>query len=420
MRRRGAHGFAFNGCDAFMWGMDRAMRCAGSSGNICHLLLTLPAGAPLNDLSQTISELPLMRFLARLVARRTLTGALRWEPTRPGSRSPAQIWELSTTPELEVAILRHRLDVRRSPPFGVVLLPQYECGPSLLFFWHHALCDARAGEQLVQLLAQACQDEVVLPSAIVRESVRESLMRARSINRLIFRKAAAPVARFGSTRSVVSKQRYAKIRFSIQETAKIDALSRAITGGIFPMALYLSATARSVAAICPGPLFIPVPHDLRRMTREKSPLSNQVSFLFFRIDAGAQETLAETTNGVIAQLHEAISEQHAQGMLSFLRLIARLPAWLAWRVIEQPLNGHPASVYFSNIGASLPDLSTFHGVPVLNATHYPPHLSPPGFTTVWSRYREALEVTVCYDHEACADDAFELFRQRLYQDLLES
>jgi NRPS condensation-like uncharacterized protein len=414
-----ARGFAFNECDAFMWAMDRGMRRVGSNGNICHLLITLAQGAPLHELAQALSALPVLRYLQQLVARRTFTGALRWEVLHVRRESPCALWQLSTRRELEEAIVRHRLQPRRDPPFGFVLLPQYEGGPALLFYWHHALCDARGGEQLVQLLAQGCQDEVVLPRVIAPESVRETVRRARSINQHIFRQAAPPITKIPSSRSDAARQRYAKIRFSAVETERIDALSRALTGGIFPMALYLAATARGVAAIAPGPLFIPVPQDMRRTTREKSPLSNQVSFVFFRIDARADETLADTTNGVIAQLHQAIAEQHPQGMRAFLRLIARLPAWLGWRVIEQPLKGHPASVYFSHIGVSLGELTTFHGVPVQDATHYPPHLAPPGFTAVWARYRHELEVTVCYDEQALAAGACDLFRHQLYTDLVQ-
>lgn len=414
----GAGGFELNGCDAFMLAMDDAMRRQGTVGNICHLLVTLPHGTSLDSIHETMSELAPLRFLSRLRLERSCGGALRWGVSAAERPSPGVIWESRGVRDLEGDILKHRLNPRVDSPFGVRLVPHFERGPSLLFYWHHALCDARGGEHIVRLLAQRSADRLVIPTARINESLGRALRRAHVTKSMIFEKARRPIARFPSGQGVAARQRYLKISFTRGETASIDARARELTGGIFPMAMYLAATARSVAKIRPGALLIPVPHDMRRFLRDGSPLSNKVSFVFFRLEPHARETLAAITNEVVGQLHDLVAAEHHHGMLSFLRVVRRLPSRLLWRIIERPARGHPASIYFSDVGSSLSELTDFHGIPVTHASHYPPHLCPPGCTTVWSRYRDALEVTMCYDAGAISERDASCFESHLRRDLL--
>ena len=138
---------------------------------------------------------------------------------------------------------------------------------------------------------------------------------------------------------------------------------------------------------------------------------------FFRISAPLRMSLIETTNVVIQQLHDTIAEGYQHGMVDFLHFMRRLPSSLLWRIIESPTKGHPASFYLSDIGASLSSLEVFGGESVVYATHYPPVLSPPGFTTVWSRYRNSIEVTVCFDKGILNEDTIADISRRLTAEL---
>jgi hypothetical protein len=192
---------------------------------------------------------------------------------------------------------------------------------------------------------------------------------------------------------------------------------------MFPTAVFLAATARAVSSTRSigtteeEAFFVPVPYDIRRSTKEISPVSNQISMAFFRVFAPLSQSLIETTNGVIQQLHETIAEGYQHGILDFLHLIHLLPSSLLWRVIEHPTKGHPASFYVSDIGASLSTLEAFGGTPVVRATHYPPVLSPPGFTTVWSRYRNTVELTICYDKSVLDEATIARISEHLTEEL---
>jgi hypothetical protein len=207
------------------------------------------------------------------------------------------------------------------------------------------------------------------------------------------------IARITKLTSALPQHAYAKMRLSPADTAHVDEKSLCLTGGIFSSAMYLASTARAYAAVTNDtrPLFIPVPHDMRRVTRERSPLSNQVSVIFFRLAPQDLASVEVATNSVIEQLHNAIETEAPRDHFAFLRLLRRLPSSLLWRIISIPARGHPASLYVSDIGNGLSSITRIGGEPVVGATHYPPNLSPPALTAVWSRYSNQLELTVCYD-----------------------
>ena len=456
-------GYTLNGSDAFMLAMDYAMRKEGTSGNVCHILLTLAPSlteptetaettATIADhqgsIDQIIFALSANPEFIRLTSLRLVKPLFqppRWRrlpaPSSPAPKlapqqTPAHVREvpLKTEIELQQAILAHTIDPRHEPPFGAWYLPHYERGCSIVFFWHHALTDAKGGEALVSLFSHRTST-LSLPSTTGTQTLPidgATLQTARrALVRTLFAKASPKIAVFSTTKRASPKQRYKKISFSPQESTAIDSLSRTLTNGMFPTAMYLAATARAAAPLFTTspksgtgsttecPIFIPVPLEIRRHTKETSPLSNQVSFLFFSLRISAQNTLRTDTDNCIDQMHGSLAENLQWGMLGLLYKVSRLPSWLAWQIFEKPTRGHPASLYFSDIGHTFRGLKSFLGAEVLHATHYPPHITPPGLTTVWSRCNDALEVTICYDEARLGGESgIEQFVANLRTELL--
>lgn len=420
-------GFILNGCDTFMLAMDADMRRRGSPGNICHILLTLQGGAEIDTLVSKAQRLPLLAYLSSLRLHTPLFRVPRWRVTREveTAKTIASL-PISTEEELQSFILRHSVDVHREAPFGVILLPALQTGPSLLFYWHHSLCDARGGEALVRALADDDTTPAVVPHNLSVPTGVRAFKLAQASKRSLFAKTAESIARCGTAAENTVTRKYFRLRFTPQETEQIDELSRTLTNGIFPMALLLGASARATSALPyhkgepRHPLFIPIPHDMRRFMRSGSLLSNHISFLFFKLTPWLDADLRHTTNRVVEQLHDSVYAELHWGMLSFLHYIRRLPLRLLWKVIEMPTKGHPASLYFSDVGAGLSQIAAFQGTPVVSALHYPPHLSPPGLTTVWCRYHEHLEVTVCYDAALVGPEGITRFESQLRKELLQT
>ena len=418
---------ALNGVDNFMLAMDRSMRASGSRGNICHLIITLRPDADLSTAGLRLLAHPTFRAVTSLRLKTGLLLSRRWVSCAAPPTQLKTIRECRSDQELHALILARSLDIAHESPFGVTPLPNYTNGPSLLFYWHHALCDAHGGERLVKALAETTTGDIVgalTPSNESLPPVKERLLRAHKVKRMIFEKARGGISRLAPAPKGASAPRFHLHTFSPEETRSIERTIGHLTGGMFPTAVCLAATARafasatSVGTSSTEPLFVPVPHDIRRSSKQQSPLTNQVSVAFFRVSSPLERSLASVSNEIIQQLHDSVAEGYHHGMIDFFRLIRRLPLSLMWRVIESPTKGHPASFYYSDIGSSLSSLAVFDGSPVARATHYPPVLSPPGFTAVWSKYRDSLEVAFCFDGEVLNDTALARITQHLSNDLI--
>jgi hypothetical protein len=413
---------ALNACDTFMLTMDRAMLLDGFAGNICHVLLSFPHGTDVRAIIASIESRETFRQISGLRLKTPLLRTPRWIAT---SALPSAVKELPVegVPELEGWIVSHSPDPRNAPPCGFVSLPRFAGGPSIVFYWHHSLCDARGGESLLKLFGSGQPASAPLFSQPVQLPLGEQLVQAGAAKCDIFSKASGTIARLKPSPLGAAQPRFHKLRLSPHETKSVDELALKLTNGIFPMALHLAASARAFArtlgelGLSSSPLFIPVPHDMRRYARAPHLLSNQVSFVFFRLGEGSEETLRDSVNAVIEQLHASVAARHPQNMLAFLGLLRWLPLRLLWRIIEKPTKGHPASMYFSDIGSSLSALPAFCGATVSKATHYPPVLSPPGLTSVWSRFGDSLEITVCYDAAALGQHGLETFLRNLRDEL---
>ena len=419
-------GFPLNGSDAFMLAMDDAMAQVGTSRNVCHLLITLSSTTEIDASLDRVRQSSTLAAVSRLRLSQTALRAPRWV-ARHDEQGPPVRSDLTcaTDEDLHTRMLSHRVDPKCDAPFGVIGLPMLASGPSLLFYWHHALCDAHGGEMLVrQVVSSANMREPALtPVTAPRTPLKERLRRAHNTKKLIFKRSSPGIARLPRLPSHQPLQRYAHISFSKQDTETVDRAVTKVTGGMFSTALYLAATSRALTRTSAfshaplAPLFIPVPHDMRRTTKERSPLSNQTSVAFFRIEQPLASPLAEITNIIIGQLHDTIAEQHFGGMLDFFRLIRRLPSCLLWKIIERPTAGHPASFYFSDIGSSLSAMENVFDTPVQGAIHYPPNLAPPGLTTVWSRYRGCLRITLCFDQTSLPKNFATSFETHLRDEL---
>jgi len=413
-----------NACDTFMLAMDRAMRREGSAGNICHILLSFPHDTEVRAIVASLESGETFRQISALRLKTSLLRTPRW--IAAAATAPATVHELpiESLPELESWIAANSFDPRNAPPCGLVSLPRFAAGPSIIFYWHHSLCDARGGESLLKLLGSGtpASAPLFLPEP-AQLPLRERFAQAQNAKSDIFGKASGTIARLNPSPVGAAQPRFHKLRLSVHETKAVDTLALKLTNGIFPMALHLAASARAFGrtlddgGLPSSPLFIPVPHDMRRYARAPLLLSNQVSFVFFRLRGDSEGTLADSVNAVIEQLHASIAARHPQSMLAFFGLIRWLPLRLLWRVIEKPTRGHPASMYFSDIGSSLSALPDFCGATVSEATHYPPILAPPGLTTVWSRFRDSLEITVCYDAAALGSHGLETFLRNLRNEL---
>lgn len=143
--------------------------------------------------------------------------------------------------------------------------------------------------------------------------------------------------------------------------------------------------------------FIPTPIDRRSSDSKNTLLSNQISFLFFKISP-EQITDIENTRKIF--LNQIINQAKLNIPGKFehlLNLFSYLPEFIYKAFIDLPSNGKSSSFAFSSLPNSFLASGTFMNHKVLDYTHFPPFLSPPGLNIIFMEMKGAIKIIANFD-----------------------
>jgi hypothetical protein len=402
------------GGDYFVCAIDRQMRRAGQRGNVCRLVLRLEGALDEARLRERlaasvacgwISRLRLTRLLPLLPPRWRTSGA-----AHPGIALSAGQDRSDPASPLPGSLPDPDLCAGRSPALALDLLHGTDGASHLVLSWHHALMDARGAELLLRHLLQDAaptpDPRALLLNPAQTGSVgwrpwrsfptrlnfaRESLAVITSTCRepffsLLPASPAAPPRR----------NEYRVCWLSAAATARVDAHCRLLNAGFRRSHFYLAASIRALHAVAVlrgaggGAYVVPVPHDLRKRGATSPVLSNQISFLFFRIEASQAAVLPVVILELSRQMRDQIGNRTPDSFLASMELFTPIPLGLYLRQILCPTQGKFVTFIFSDAGESFPDLHETLGARTTAVTHLAPASHPPGLTVVFSRFRGRL------------------------------
>ena len=221
------------------------------------------------------------------------------------------------------------------------------------------------------------------------------------------------------------KTKYHIIDFDEAETEKIgeNAIASGARFGNGPF--YLAAAARSVNAILimrgthGKTVWVPAPQDQRMRGKQGALLTNQISFMFYRIPYAELDSLKRSVKAVsdqmISQVRTRMPESYSV-MMSAFRL---MPLGVYNFFMRLPTKGAVTTFSFSDIGPSLSGFDSFMGHRINDVYHYPPNPVPPGFTIVFMRYNNRLRVVVGSTSQSMNPDELAKFEKLLRLDLVQ-
>lgn len=387
----------FNEIDYFMLAMDDLHREMTGRGNICCLALELDSTpeAALCELRRMVERSFAVRWLTtlRLDSSGAFGGAC-WSELRTDS---AEVLELEGNRPLSDIVSSIDLDPRIDPPFRVALVRSIR--PVALFFWHHSILDAHGAEALVARFCEGShtEEKARAPATV---PLLQKISRAREAKRWLFSCAreplAPPLAPFERRKGAV----HTVVRFDPEETRRIDDRCKRLGMELFKSSVLLAACAAAfrdlyeLRGIDPGAFLVPVPHDTRRSVKSATALSNQLSFLFYRIESTDLVSIERAARAILDQAQEMVGRELGSACPAMLGLFSRLPFPLYRRLVLSPSKGQLASFCFSDTGDSLSRLRSLGDLRVADARHFPPNFYPPGSSFVCSRRDGELTIVI--------------------------
>lgn len=388
------------GADYFVCALDRQMRRAGLPGNVCRLVVRLEGGTDPARLAERLAGSEVLRWLARLRLTRDLPlQTPRW---RAGGGPAPEILRLHRAGAggawLPADLPEHALRPDRCPALALDLVQGPRGTGHLVLTWHHALLDVRGAELLIGHLGGGPAPSAASAPAAHGEprGWLRKLSFARESLACITAACGGPMARLGGGRAAGGGNRYRIHWFDEAETERVDEHARRLEADFRRSLFYLAASVKAVDGVARrrsgdrGDYVVPVPHDLRRRGAAGPLLSNQLSFLFFRVGAAGAGDLRATVGSLTAQMLEQVRGRTTESFRAAMELFRPAPLGFYLRQLGKPTGGGLATFFFSDAGESCPGLAELAGARPTAVTHLAPAADPPGLGVVFSRFRGRL------------------------------
>ena len=394
---------SLSGSDYFHLLLDRKMLRNGLVGNISRIHLELSTDVDLELIGKKLAKNWTFQTVSNLKVKYNWPFLPVWKEEK-GKRKNVEIRTNLSKSEFESSVLNRKVDNENGLVF--IDLSELENGTKhVVISMHHVLFDHQGMDNFVQALADETLSFPLFPNV-------EKLNGFRVFRNFLFMTVYMLKRSSSKLGTLVEKNlkpkaapRFRVIEFTESETEQIEKNAWKVGARIGQSAFYISATAKTVIQVLtkrnenPPYLWFSVLNNQRKKGTAGHLVSNQLSFLFFRLNA---KTLNKTTDGVTsinqqlkAQIKNRITERYAD-LLSALRFMP-MPVYEA--MVNLTSNGKMSSFGFSNLGTDKINLTEFQGTGIVNMLHFPPVPSPPGFNVVVSKTNGKLKFIWAYFDE---------------------
>jgi hypothetical protein len=416
------------GGDYFIHAIDRRMRRAGMAGNVCRIVIRLEGGLEAEPLRQRVATSPMLNWLGRVRMIRLLPvlSPLWRVSTRPGEilhEHQGNGASGDVPASLPPAVLERPLPAGGSPALALDLVRHVDGTAHLVFSWNHALLDVHGAELLLRHLhkgdgaAGGLEDSnLVDPRQTSFNLLRHwrnfprRVMTARGSLALINKTCGEPLLSLLPTPRPAKEchNHFRVCCFSEEETARIDAHGECRNTGFRRSLFYLAALIKALHTVVaarggePGAYLVPVPHDLRRRGARGPIFSNQLSFLFYRIEPHLAASLTDTIGELTRQMTDQVRDRTPESFQAAMEMFKVMPLDFYIHRLGRPTRGKFASFFFTDAGETCVGIHELLGARVTAVTHLAPASRPPGLTVVFSRFRRQLTAVLSWVDDCLA------------------
>ena len=432
------------GGDYFLYSLDHGMRRVGMFGSNCRIVLRLAGKPDTVRLKQCLAASPIFDWLSRTRLTRSFPiFAPRW---RTGVRSAALFQEhvcngvsRDSVAGLPPAILVRSLRADRSPALALDLVCHADGAADLALSWDHTLLVVHGAELLLRHLHDEGSPTTAsrLPESHNPEQAELGLPRlwrgywrrllfARNSLGLIYSVCHEPLFSMlpGTKPKSSCRNHYRILTLTETEGARAEAHCQRLNAGFRRSLFHLAATIQAVHGLAvsrgkaTGAYLVPVPHNLRRPGANGPILSNQLSFLFYRIEPEMAGNMSATIAEMTRQMADQIRNQCPASFLAAMEMFKIMPPGFYTYRLGRPTGGKFAAFFFSDSGETCAGMNELFGAPIAAVTHLAPASRPPGLTVIFSRFRQRHSATVAWVDDCLRAEEAEDLAQRLRSALL--
>jgi len=235
--------------------------------------------------------------------------------------------------------------------------------------------------------------------------------------------AQRPHSLAGPLRRTRQALHYARLRLSVEQTARSVESAKRRAGFLTPTLFYLAAAIRAHHAVFrargadPGSYVVPLAVNLRPKGAAKAMFRTHVSLVWFQ----ALPEQVDDLDGLIAALKQqrlaAIKAGQVENAVAAMDFARLAPNRLYSHLSRRGFRGELCSFFFAFTGDFLADVDHFFGAEVRDGFHVAPVPPSPGSCVAVSLRGGRLGATHTYQRGVFSARELELFREQLQSDL---
>jgi hypothetical protein len=163
---------------------------------------------------------------------------------------------------------------------------------------------------------------------------------------------------------------------------------------------------------------VPLPVNLRAPGSEGALFRTRVSMMWFQILPEQAQDLDALVGELKRQRREAVKSGAVENGVAAMDFVRYAPSRVYTRMARRRFGGELCSFFFAFTGEFLPGQPRFFGAEILNGFHAPSVPASPGSGAILSIREGRLNVTHVHQQGVLGDDELQIFRERLFCDLL--
>lgn len=378
----------------------------GQSGNISRIQFELEQNADLQTIADRLLQNRTLRQVSNLRVAKGFPFA-KWETFDRKTRT-VEIHAVLSKAEFEQRILNRKVDNRN----GLVFIDLYglENGTKhMLISMHHVLFDHRGMVNFVHCLADEKLNLPLFDPEQPKPLIQQWANAARMTLTILSRASGKLGVLMKKKALQVGLPRFRIIAFTELETSQIEENAWNNGSRIGRSAFYMACVAKSVQNVLerrgehPPFLWFSVPHDMRKKGTVGHLISNQLSFLFFRLTKADLQSKTTSVEALNIQLREQLKNNMVVGYSDLQDAMRAMPMPIYEGMVDLASAGKMSSFGYSDLGENPIKVTGMCGTKVKSVLHYPPIPSPPGFNSVVVKENGQLKFVLGYVAEALSE-----------------
>ena len=420
-----------SGADCFHLVLDKHAKKHGAGGNVMRKIFYFKNPLSLNKIDGILKNSPIIYWLCNIeLVPGSLFRAPYWKYTDRNNEIILREHKVAAENEIPAAIQERDITINAERFIEADLLYYPSGACAFILSWNHILLDARGTTLLFDHLNHITDNKYInfdnfFPAPEKKPNIIKYIRNMYKVKKFVQTSSKAPVSSIAdkNTKSSEGITRYKTFHFNIEETKKIHS-NAFKTGSRFGPTLFFIACCSHVIYKFnrqrnkEGDIWLPVPYDGRLKGSVGPLISNCVAFLFYRISPAEMNTVNQTVKSLTAQMTAQIKDNMPQKYSMFLNMMRHIPLWLYYFLISRTGEGTFASFLYTSTGDNFNELRSLFGEPLSDLAMVPALTFPPGFTFVFLKHDDELNVDIAYSPDVINDNDLHLIEQNLKELLL--